>query len=84
MLYINEQDKKGLVFESFDTVVGTVTRCDRYGCYVTDDKTGIEVYYRGNENKGDRVRLGVKKIIPELNKIYWVLESNLEYDDYVA
>lgn len=79
---IKKQEKTN--FERFDSIVGTITKCGRYGCYVTDDETGVEVYYEGNGTRGDKVRLGVKKIKPETNRTYWVLESVLEYGEIAA
>lgn len=71
-------------FERFDSIVGTIIRCGRYGCYVIDDETGVEVYYEGNGTRGDKVCLGVKKIKPETNRTYWVLESVMEYGEIAA
>ncbi len=91
MLNTNEQIRTGRIrepkksnFERFDSIVGIITRCGQYGCYVTDEETGAEVFFNGNGTRGDRVRLGVKKIKPETNRTYWVLESVLEYGEIAA
>ncbi len=78
------REPKKSKFERFDSIVGIITRCAQYGCYVTDEETGGEVFFNGNGTRGDRVRLGVKKIKPETNRTYWVLESVIKYGDIAA
>ena len=73
-------------YERFDTVDGIITDCDddSYRCYVRILETGKDVYFDGYGIKGSKVRLGVKSVNAKTGRTYWMLESVLDYGDYVA
>lgn len=72
------------IFERLDTIRGTVIGCNEHGCRVRDDETGKVVFYYGNGYKGDRVQLSIKRIDLERQRVTCVLDTVLEYADYVA
>lgn len=72
------------IFERLDTIRGTVIGCNEYGCRVRDDETGKVVFYYGNGYKGDRVQLSIKRIDIERQRVTCVLDTVLEYANYVA
>ena len=49
-----------------------------------DDESGRVVFYYGNGFKGDKVQLSIKRIDLERERITCVLDSVLEYGDYIA
>lgn len=72
------------IFERLDTIRGTVIGCNEHGCRVREDESGKVVFYYGNGFKGDRVQLSIKRIDLERERVTCVLDSVLEYADYVA
>lgn len=71
-------------YERNSTIRGKVIGCNNYGCYVRDDETGNVVFYYGNGMKGDKVQLSIKSINFEKERVTCVLDSVLEYGDFVA
>ena len=72
------------IFERLDTIRGTVIGYRGNGVRVREDNSGKEVFYYGNGTKGDRVQLSIKRIDLERERVTCVLESVLEYAEYVA
>ncbi len=70
--------------ERCETVIGRVIGFTNDGCRVRDEKTDEVVVYRGNGMKGDRVQLSSKYIHPKTKRVTYVLETVLEYGDFVA
>ena len=70
--------------EKFDTVIGTVVDTNSSGCYVRDSESGKLVFYFGGGMRGDKVQLSVKRIDTERKRVTCVLDSVLEYGDFVA
>lgn len=84
---INKEELKKYYMEHFqrgDVIIGTVRELTDKGCKVIDDESGKEVFYYGNNMKGDRVELKIKRIDLEKVRITCVLSSVLEYADFVA
>lgn len=71
-------------FERHNTIIGTVTGSNKYGCFVRDDESGRTVFYFGNGMKGDRVQLSIKRICADTERITCVLDSVLEYAEFAA
>ena len=72
------------IYERLDTIRGTVIGCNEHGCHVRDDENGKVVFYYGNGYKGDKVQLSIKRIDFERERVTCVLDSVLEYAEYVA
>jgi hypothetical protein len=72
------------IFERLDTIRGTVIGCNEHGCHVRDDESGKVVFYYGNGYKGAKVQLSIKRIDFERERVTCVLDSILEYAEYVA
>lgn len=66
-------------FKKYNTIIGTVV-----GCYVRDDESGKVVFYYGNGMKGDRVQLSIRKVDAARERITCVLDSVIEYGNFVA
>lgn len=71
-------------FKKHNTIIGTVIGCNKFGCYVRDDESDKVVFYYGNGMKGDRVQLTVKRVNLEREQITCILDSVLEYGEFVA
>lgn len=72
------------IYQKHYIVTGTVTDTNYCGCYVKDDNCDFVVYYYGNGMKCDRVQLSVQRINTEKHQVTCVLESVLEYGDFVV
>lgn len=70
--------------ERKETVIGRVIGFTNNGCRVRDEETGEVVFYYGNGMKGDRVQVSSKYIHPKTRRVTYVLETVLEYGDFVA
>lgn len=70
--------------ERYETVIGRVIGFTNNGCRVRDEKTGEVVFYFGNGMKGDRVQVSAKYVNPKTQRVTYVLETVLEYGDFVA
>ena len=71
-------------FKKYNTIIGTVVGCNPYRCYVRDDESGKVVFYYGNGMKGDRVQLSIRKVDAARERITCVLDSVIEYGNFVA
>ena len=72
------------IYERLDTIIGTIIGCNNFGCHVRDEESGKIVFYYGNGIKGDRVQLTVKRVDMVKNRVTCVLDTVLEYGDFVA
>lgn len=66
-------------FELYNTVIGEVIDCNRYGCYVRDLDTDKIVFYFGCGRRGDKVQLSIKRINVEREQVTCTLDSVIEY-----
>ena len=69
-----------MMFEKYDTVIGTVDELNHSGAYITVENTNVRAYYKGHAALGDRVMLTV--IIPEprnFTAMFCMLDSVVEY-----
>ncbi len=80
----NRRRKIMITNERCETVIGRVIGFTNDGCRVRDEETGEVVFYYGNGMKGDRVQVSSKYIHPRTKRVTYVLETVLEYGDFVA
>lgn len=71
-------------FKKNNIIIGTVIGGNSKGCYVRDSQSDEVVFYFGNGMKGDKVQLAVEKVDVERESVTCVLETVLEYGEFVA
>ena len=91
MLSTNKQIRKERIrelykehFQKHNTLVGIVVGCNSRGCYVREVESKEVVFYFGNGMKGDKVQLTVKRVDVDRERVICVLDSVLEYGEFVA